>query len=358
MVHVASIVHLTDLHLSVLRDGQERSPDQRKRLEHLAMAALGRIKSGVATASPLRLRELIDFLPQIVRVEGEGGAPVVVVQTGDVEAHGHVDPDPYGSFHYLHDHVWPRLRAQGATCIDLYGNHDIWPGHPPLPGSTHDARRLQALSAFQQPWAGPVLVPANQLDLAFHRLNTVVTGRFTGGILARGGIGPHPPDVPYEPAHVEAVLTDVLARVGDTSRRRLHVILCHHPPHSFRSGWFTEWTSGYLQGREHFARLTPDRVALIIAGHRHALDPVASLDCSRGKQPPVASGAGQLVSESPTQRDRNPNSLSVYRLHYASDRDMIAVERLLFAAPKHTGLQRRPDEQRSDVVLHNLRIGG
>ncbi len=89
----------------------------------------------------------------------------------------------------------------------------------------------------------------------------------------------------------------------------------------------------------------------MIAGHRHVLDPPAGkhVHAAGAWQAPLNAGAGQLVGESPTQRDGNPNSLSVYRLELMED-VTVAVHRLRFAYSKATGLQRLPQRD-GDLLL-------
>lgn len=354
--HLASIVHVPDLHLFVHPDGRTRDPRDRRFVERVAIAVLGTVFHGLGTADDKAVDQLVRFLPRVIEVERRQGGAVVVVQTGDVEAFGHLSPGGLAGFQYLHDVVWPQLEQPGVTVIDVYGNHDIWPGHPPLPGEVHDARYLSALPRIGADWTLPIEVAAPGAILRFHRLNTVIINRLRGGLTARGGVGPHPPSDVLRRSDTEAVLR----RIGDAARAgaesTLNIVLCHHPPHLFKAGLGTRYTTGYLAGAGTFAGLTPDRVALVIAGHRHALDPPAGarLDASGGHQPPLRPGSGQLVAESPTQRDGNPNSLSVYRLGLEDDGN-ITVDRLRFGFTPATGLRRLP--ARDDRVLAGLRPG-
>jgi hypothetical protein len=277
------------------------------------------------------------------------------VQTGDVEAFGHLAPNGLAGFQYLHDIVWPRLERSDVTVIDLYGNHDIWPGHPPLPGEAHDARYVSALPRIGADWTRPTDVAAPGAILRFHRLNTVIIDRLRGGLAARGSIGRHPPSDGLTLPEIEGALGRIGAATALGASPMLDVVLCHHPPHLFQEGLGTRYTTGYLAGADALAGLTPEPVTLVIAGHRHALDPPAEarLDANGGQQPPLRPGAGQLVADSPTQRDGHPNSLSVYRLNLEDD-GSVSVDRLRFGFTRATGLRHIPDGD--DHVFEGLRL--
>jgi hypothetical protein len=358
MRHFASIIHLTDLHLFIDANGQGRSISERRVIYRLVIWSVGRFRSGFDTADWRVFDELLELLPDIVTAERGEGAHVVLLQTGDVEAFGYLPPHGLAGYEFLHRRVWPRLEDLGADCIDIYGNHDMWPGFPPLPGMAHDARRLMELKAFQDGWDAPIDVDVSSpiaIRLRFHRVNSIVTDRFFGGFLARGGVGPHPPDTPYDARNTDAVIERVRAASVSHGPPTLNVVAIHHPPHIFRPGLGTEWTTGYLNGSATLASPTPSDVQLIIAGHRHELDPVESREVINATQSPLNPGAAQLVAESPTQLARRvpKNSLAVYRLYATDDATTVDVERLLFSYSDVTGLNRIPDEE--TIYLSGLR---
>ena len=273
--HLASIVHLPDLHLFTHPNGRMRDPSDRRFVERKTIAVLGTVFHGLATADNDALDQLTRFLPTVVDQEQGTGGGVIVVQTGDVETFGYVEPYGLAGFQYLHDVVWVELENHGATVIDLYGNHDIWPGHPPLPGDVHEATQVSQLPRIGLDWSSPFEVATSSgAVLRFHRLNTIITNKWKGGALARGGVGPHPP---FSGGFVISEIEEVLSRVKDSAPARaeptLDIVLCHHPPHLFEAGLKTRYTTGYLMGADDLADLTPQPIALVIAGHRHALDP-------------------------------------------------------------------------------------
>jgi 3',5'-cyclic AMP phosphodiesterase CpdA len=355
--HLASIVHLPDLHLFTHPDGRMRDPSDRRLRERMGIAVLGTVFHGLATADNDALDQLIRYLPTVIRQEERAGGQVIIVQTGDVETFGYVEPYGLAGFQFLHRVVWGELEKQGASIFDLYGNHDIWPGHPPLPGDTHDARHVSALPRIGIDWSLPFEVATSAaVVLRFHRLNTIIANKWKGGALARGGVGPHPP---FDGGFVIGEIEDVLSDINDSAPARaeptLDVVLCHHPPHLFSAGLKTRYTTGYLVGADDLADLTPEPITLVIAGHRHALNPppAAQLDSSTGEQPPLKPGANQLVAESPTQRDGNSNSLSVYRL-YLEDDGTVTVDRLRFGFTPASGLARTPVND--EGLIRGLRL--
>jgi len=359
MLHIASIVHLTDLHLFIHANGTERPPSDRTLVARLTRAVLERtisgLASGLATADSTVFQELCEFLPEIVEAECSQDAKVVILQTGDVDAFGSVPPDGLAGYTFLHSQLWPRLQGLGATCIDVYGNHDIWSGHPPLPLGSHDVKHLMDLPAFNSDWAVPIPVHCHGgVTLHFHRVNTVIRNRFRGGILARGGVSPHPPPRSVSQEDIPKVLASVRECPGDESAPTFEILVCHNPPHLFSPGIGTEFTTGYFYGHREAGELTPDPITLVIAGHRHLLNPAEPISANDGTQAPLRAGAGQLVAASPTQRDGNPNSLSVYRLYCDDAHSMLHVDRLNFKTGWETGISSIPTIERG--IISDLRV--
>ncbi len=130
---------------------------------------------------------------------------VLVAQTGDVEAYGAMPEDPYGGFAYLRNHLYPDLVAAGADdCIDIFGNHDVWPGaFPPFRSPRAHARGPANLANTGVLPPFPRLIPVSSPDgnsLEVVPVNSVWPegpGRFfgylAGGVAAAGRVGPHLP---------------------------------------------------------------------------------------------------------------------------------------------------------------------
>jgi hypothetical protein len=121
-------------------------------------------------------------------------------------------------------------------------------------------------------------------------------------------------------------------------------LLMHHPVHAFRSDRFDRFATSAFDSRDRVAR-TLGRVPfqLLLAGHRHALDPEPDQTyvATNAKQDPLPKNVAQLVAESPTMEpivyddipkveDRWSNSFSLYRLIVDDQRNVLEVERQVF----------------------------
>lgn len=339
---LARIVHLTDLHLFVDPDGAVRPPSSirasvrflRASGEWLPSARWRKAIGGFGAHNTEALEALRPALRDVVSEAQGTDVPVVVVQTGDVETFGrsrdprHVAVQGYPGFAFLRDVVWPELEGLGATCVDLYGNHDVWDGT--LPMLTRQQHLLNAVARIDQvpglqgPWPDvehPISL-ANGRQLHLHRLNSV-SANALHGTFACGTIGPHPP-LAVLPASTSTSAFEELAALASAAAvvgapPPIRVVAMHHPPHDFDPS-ILSWiglATGSVQGADRLA-LTAEGlpIHLVLAGHRHALDPPAG----RGweEQPPLPDRTGQLAASSPTQdhhgSSRHPNSFSVYDL--------------------------------------------
>jgi hypothetical protein len=230
-------------------------------------------------------------------------------------------------------------RGLGGICLDVYGNHDIWPGT--LPAETTEGlvfSEIPEVEAFREPWAAPVDIEvATDLLLRFHLVNSVTADPFKGGLLAMGGVGPHPIPGPWQGAHTaEVVRTIQAAPMPQRAGREFGIALMHHPPHAFDAFWAKAVTLCRLQGAHRFcSAVTGERlpVQLVLAGHRHAFDPGLErdgtpdrCDAGGGHQAPLVAGSGQLVSQSPTV-DGYPNALAIYRVFHEPGGDEVTVTR-------------------------------
>src|SRR2546421_71869 len=116
MALVASLVHVTDMHLFVDSAGNECSPDEAR---GLIRALHGRGQKGLERHNNVSWASLQRRLPEIVADErhavGEG-QPVLVVQTGDVEAYGIRNAaTAFPGFTALQGDLWREVHRAGAT---------------------------------------------------------------------------------------------------------------------------------------------------------------------------------------------------------------------------------------------------
>lgn len=133
--------------------------------------------------------------------------------------------------------------------------------------------------------------------------------------------------------------------------------MLHHPAHDFGASRIRRFVrgraTGALVGRRELADvLTELGVSLVLAGHRHALDP-AQGSTSTG-QPPLHLDTLQLVADSPTLT-RGGKSFSLYRLDVDDPPTKVTVVRQL--ARYRPGIGERfdlaaPDMHRELPLLH------
>ncbi len=135
--------------------------------------------------------------------------------------------------------------------------------------------------------------------------------------------------------------------------------------HAFRTGRIARGTTAAFTDRKEVARVI-GRVPfhLVIAGHRHALDPAddGSYDAVLAAQKPLPSGCGQLVAESPTlepvvfediepPRD-TPRSFAIYRLHGDENSGGLNVFRTVFRYDRRAPQAFHPSKL--ETVISNL----
>lgn len=375
-LHLATLIHLTDLHLLCDSNGVGGTVfDLSKRIGKLV--ALGAdtsnslnktVREGCGVQDEDAWQALRPTLEGLVAAEHEasmdgaqGGvaAPVMVVQTGDVTTFG-LDVESAGrptfpEFHYLQDHLWPQLRSAGAAaCVDLFGNHDIWPGSYQLTGSRHRfeaVRELSRLATMSGPWPDRWPRPSLQLPggcrLDLVRLNTATIRRWRGAIAA-GVVEPYPA---ARRVDVFRELRDCFASATGEGGRAIRVVLLHHPPHPFetsvlRNPMKSVGTRALYGAKQLSAALQAAKVHLVIGGHRHDIDPdEGSLPINGGsavqRQEPLPARTVQLVASTPTQVPfpelrgtstplPSRNSFSVYRIYLEANQQAVAVTRRVY----------------------------
>jgi hypothetical protein len=355
-IQLATLVHLTDMHLFVRPNGRDRGPGElaaslrvmKYLVRRRPVAKLVRKVDKLELYNSIALEALEESLAELrVTERGRSKAPLIVVHTGDADTIG---PQPvgrslvFGAYEYLHDVVRPKVVADRENWVDAYGNHDVWPGtlpyrHPRQHRANFERiRQVDGLESYELPLKFSTPHPGIQLEL--HRLNTVdpSAGPAT---MANGKVNTHP--IRRGRRSVQRGL-DVLQGNCISPGATIRVLLMHHPPFPFEAGWFERnLTTGKLTGaRQLGERLERSfRIHLVIAGHRHALDPKAELDRREAAvpQPPLPARTVQLVSESPTASPHltNPNEPRVSKLQAAKSNSFCIYR--LYVDPAHSKLR-------------------
>jgi Calcineurin-like phosphoesterase len=368
---IASIFHLTDMHLLVDESGQTRDDPLRRSRLLVALARKAPFSGvrGVCSGSMwherkalLALSEALPVLLAREREEIEEGTPVIALQTGDVEALGSAAPadiedhDAFPSFAFVQNSL--RLQAGADSWLDLYGNHDTWPGAYPPMRWRHAAinrARIASIPDLHGPWPelAPPLAGPTGIPVLLVRLNTV-SRTMLEETQATGNVSDHPP--------AGAPRDKVLEQLADLfepweGQQAVRIVLMHHPPHPFQMMAGESLTTAGLEGAQELAdRLAKHHVQLVIAGHRHKLDPPLQPGPDhRPGQPPLRAPTVQLVGESPTQdavpssKDTTnydglqPRSFARYRLW--SDRGTLEVQRTVFRYERdEDGFIERPEQ--------------
>lgn len=370
---LATIIHVTDLHLFVRSDGSQREPHERGTAIQLLERAMqhvgaGGLLSGFDVASPAALAALEELLPLLVadavaeRERMGGNAPVVVVQTGDVEAFGGLSDEPYAGFAYLQGRLWPRLRDEGADrCLDLFGNHDAWPGTFPLfrsPGAySQVVAAIAEFAGVEPPFPRRELVRRGDGPvLELIPVSTVWSGgpfdaaaMLRGGVFASGKVSAYLPGEPLPVTQGADALAELVAleRTGGA----LRVALVHHPPHVFDAGLAKSITNCRLVGSDRLAAALDEAgVHLVLAGHRHRLDPPRRVrrNAAELTQPPLTARTGQLVAESPTVGDAEDpaggrRSVALYRIWLDEANRALGVDRVVHTISLTGGVAARSE---------------
>ena len=351
---IATIFHVTDMHLYVDASGElrERPPTRSARLisriaKKVSLPRASRLASGVLWQNELALQRFREILPELLsheRDEAPADTPILVLQGGDVEALGSAAPKDVNSYAAFPSYQFVHEELVGPEpWIDIFGNHDTWPGTYPPMRWRHDVinrERVKTIPGLEGPWPGTipkVYGETTGVPVVVVRLNTI-SRTILEESRASGRVNDHPP----AGADLQQVLSEIESAFADwRNKRAVRILLMHHPPHLFRATNRKEFTTGQLVGKKELARcLSESRVQVVVAGHRHKLDPdegVEGLTPEMELQPPLRSPTVQLVAESPTQdigkeksrlRDATRRSFSRYRLF--EDGDRIAIHRVIF----------------------------
>lgn len=193
---IVRIIHVTDMHLFVDTQGNFRSFQERAVSIILAASVPG-LGKGVHHHSRRALKALLSTLETIT---APPTGKLLLVQSGDLETYGAKRPTGTSSvgwsfpgFDYWEQETRKRL-PQVDTFIDLYGNHDVWPGaHPLSPFARLNIKEAErTLRTTRQTFDLPMphhdtIVDVSPYRLEVYRLNTVQTGLLTS-TLAHGKI--------------------------------------------------------------------------------------------------------------------------------------------------------------------------
>ena len=349
--HIASIVHITDTHFFVDRDGVVRPPAARARLvrglARVGVKDLDFASTDMTERFVRALRRAVDLERSVLPPD----APLVAVHSGDTEAFGSADGQHgYAGFAHLH-----RIFDQaglGDAVVAVYGNHDLWPGTVALfglNGPRHDAQKHRLAGAVDMVDHLPPRAPrrfrtAAGFDVVFVPLNTIDSHPIRGAVFAYGRVSHHPP--------ASADVFDIVAAY-ELRAEDLNIAVMHHPPHFYRPLTLRDRLGiGHLLASPDVGRrLAEAGIDLVLAGHRHRLDPAfgETIDAAGPEQHPLPAGLAQLVAISPTMPtdaaaartdpEGSPTSgVCVYRLMAAAG--SISVQRLVH--PTEPGAPERP----------------
>jgi hypothetical protein len=221
----------------------------------------------------------------------------------------------------------------------VFGNHDTWPGSFPLvePWNTTNRDRIAQVAVLQGDWLQPTtLQTPSDIPVVLARINTVARS-LQGEVRACGALNAVPP--------AERPTSQLLQELRDlfepSEEIAVRIVVMHHPPHAFAARNFERLTTAAFSGARELAdALSASRVQLVIAGHRHALDPPLGAEDYGFTQRPLSCPTVQLAAESPTQRmtEEIDDDLAVgsarsfcrYRLELDPDGTTFSVARTVF----------------------------
>jgi len=244
--------------------------------------------------------------------------------------------------------------------VSVFGNHDVWPGSVALfglNGPRHDRQKHNIARAVDMvghlPPPAPIRFPTTAgFDLAFAPLNSVHSHAVRGALLAYGRVSHHPP--------ASGRPLELIAGYG-LQPRDLNIAVMHHPPHFYRPLTVRDRLGiGHLDDSEVVAsELAAAGIDLVLAGHRHRLDPSLGerIDATEPTQWPLPVGIAQLVAISPTiptdavaarhDPDGSPRSgICVYRVMAGAD--SISLHRVIH--PTDPGFSPEPIFEQGTVT--------
>ena len=345
----AVILHITDLHLN----RTHQTPSSRRSLVEALINLLAEPVAVVASwmAEELLLsrsvgddsawHELVQLLERLTVADGDNA--VVVAQTGDVEAFGAATDGSHPGYTLLHDQVWKRLEDLGARCVDVFGNHDIWPSllfgrHFDEEHAAGPVRLATEHPRLLGPWdVIHIETPGEAPGICIHRICTVEPKLIPGGFLAQGRIviEPHPEGTDPPPKIHERIPTRL------QQRDVVHLALSHHPIHRVPG---VAPIIGLVRDLDHILESLDGQV-LVLSGHLHLLHPAVGSTVA----------VPQVVATSPTVPSKGAHapSLVQYVLVDRPDRqpefvqltDRIYIQRMVYTYSSGQGYAEPPVRQ-------------
>jgi 3',5'-cyclic AMP phosphodiesterase CpdA len=309
------IIHVSDLHLFVDCQGKRRKykelalssrilADMTSPLRRLAnRIGLENLLSGIDQHSDTALEAMLATLDDLLAEQ----VPQVVIQTGDVSTFGALvaseDVD-FPEWQYWRNRVRKDREQRTEAWIDLFGNHDVWPGTLPILEAPCIERVVQALRDQFFPDTMPIVhrIVLETFVLELYAVNSVLAGPIDN-TRAIGGL---PQDVvdmttPFEGA-VEplSALTECIAGNANAAGPVIRGLLMHHPPHHFDKPGIESSEGGLRDAARLGEWLKVNPIEFVLAGHRHYVHPPRA---SRQAPPqdPLPARTLQLVCGSPTQ---------------------------------------------------------
>lgn len=308
------ILHFSDLHLFVDRDGNLRPPEERAVIIRAIDVTSRKLKIPQNLQAGLyhHSAPVLDaFLTTMDDLFAPGRPPRLVMQSGDVEAYGIL-----GKYFHGHDFLDDRKRRwlkQSALWVDVFGNHDVWPGTLPLLGqarTNHVELELRKRAAYLDVMPD-VRIVRLQVDptirLEIYRLNTVcpdsarnllALGRLNQDVLL--GQRDYPMSRSADPMKELQAWAAHLQRRSDATEIPMRIVVLRHPPRGSIGNpgdVFEQLTSG------------EPRFHMFLAGHTHKLDPKLN-------SPYGGAGSIQFVTGTATRRvhaREEAPSFSLYR---------------------------------------------
>ncbi len=379
---VLQIVHLSDMHLFVDQQGNDYSPTHRastvnfmKRLIDLSFTPswINSLGDGLNTHLDSTLSALWQTLRRIINQKG--ASKLILIHSGDLSAYGHSGDtnNPFPAFDFW-KYKKNSLRNDIDYFIDIYGNHDVWPGTLPLfdPQNIKQAvNSLRSRAEYRDTMPTREIVPLNSYRIEIYRLNTVCSA-WPLNSLAVGKIQADYPvrdgwAIEYQLSRSKDSIKELVALAEDASQnhgdnKAVRIIVMHHPPHYFNSNPFIDLIGGrlLLNRRDFLSAFDQTRFHIIIAGHRHIVDPPinTTLTTHQQLQKPLPSNTVQLAAASTTQEVTDPDkerpSLNLYKLIIDDTADQLRIERVIYR--HENDLDTAFAVGQNETIITNLRL--
>lgn len=352
------IIHISDLHLFVDHNGNNRSPNLQSNIlinlqnilkSKFVPAAVTNFGNGLNAHSRSALSALWKSLDDIIQNKKKSEL-LLMVQSGDVEAYGYSGDiqNAYPSFDY-----WENQKNQNSSnvdrFIDIYGNHDIWPQLVPIGNPIQVKKAVDLLrnrNEFNKALPDCNIIHLNNYRLEIYRLNTIccawplntlAVGKIQPDYPIREGIiNKYPASSTIDPIKelVELSINEVKKNPDEPAVR---VIVMHHPPHYFQSTIWDELSGGRLLNRRDLtSTLSTHKFHLILGGHRHITDPPQNVNFPKSdqSQKPLPFHTVQLSAGSATQKVSVPNSerpsFGLYEIHINDQINELIVNRTIY----------------------------